>query len=120
MLGLCLSEAIGDLLEALAHRLPMCERLFEAKLLEVIADDFLAQERRCPFRLFEEGIFVIGAKDLPAMFDAFEHVLPLARDGLAQFLLAEEIGHTVCTHKIEAEFGGALEDTANGPMPPET
>ena len=116
MLGLCLSEAIGDLLEALAHRLPMCERLFEAKLLEVIADDFLAQESRCLFILFEEGIFVIGAKDLPAMFDAFEHVLPLARDGLAQFLLAEENGHTVGRQKIEAQFAGALEDGANGPV----
>ena len=87
--GLRLSETVGDVLEALPHRLPMRECFFKAKVLEVVADDLLAQERGGLLVLFEEGVFVIGAEDLPAMVEAFQHVLPFAGDGFAQLLLAE-------------------------------
>ena len=89
MLGLGLGKTVRDELEAFPNRGPIFERFFEAKILEIIGDDLLTQKGGSLFILFEEGVFVIGAEHLLAMVDSLDHILPLARDGFEQPLLAK-------------------------------
>src|ERR1043166_3988119 len=116
MLGLGLGETVGDMLETLSHRLPMRERFFEAKVLEVVADDLLTKKRGGLLILFKEGVFVIGTEDLTAMIEPFQHVLPFARDSFEQSLRAKENGQAIGGQKVETQFAGALEDGADGPV----
>jgi len=114
-LGLGIGEAVGDLLEAFSHGLPMGQRFLEVKILEVVADDLLAEKGSGLFVLFEEGVFEIGPEDVLAMVEAFDDVLPLAGDALAA-ALAKEAGDAVGGQKIKSQFAGALEEGADGPM----
>jgi hypothetical protein len=66
---LCLegSEAPGDGLGALTHRLKVVQSLLEAEIGEVIGDQLVAQEGDKLFVLLQEGILEIGAKDMVAV-----------------------------------------------------
>jgi hypothetical protein len=80
VLGLDPDEAVGDLLETLAHGLPMSQGLLEAEIPDIIADQFQAQEGRRFLVLFEKGVAVPGAEHVHALIDPFHHVLELAAD----------------------------------------
>ena len=64
----------------------------------------------------EEGVLVIGAEDVLAMAQPFQHVLPFAADGLAPLLLAKQNRDAIGGQQIQAQFAGPLEDRTDGPV----
>ena len=114
-LGLGVGKAVGDLLETLPHGFPVGQGFFEGKILEVVADNFLAQKGAGLFVLLEEGVFEVGAEDLLAVIDPFDDILPFAPDAAAR-ALAKEGGNPVDRQKIKAQLAGTMENGTDRPM----
>ena len=107
-------EAVGDLLEALAHGIPIGEGLFEAEIADVIADQFQAQKGGGFLVLFEEGVAAPGPEDMLAVIDPLHHVLEFTPDA-AGVLFAKQGDDSVGGEQVKPQFTRALKDRANGP-----
>ena len=66
----------------------------EAKVPNMIADQFQTQEGRRLLILFEKGVSAVGPEDLLAVIDPFHHVLQFAPDSPG-ILFAKESDHPV-------------------------
>src|SRR6266446_1315082 len=107
-------EAVGDLPETLAHGVPVNEGFLEAKVPDIIADQFQTEEGGGFLILFEKGVSAVGPEDLLAVIDPFHHVLELAADSPG-IVFAKESDDPISRQQVKPQFAGALENGANRP-----
>src|SRR5215813_3569445 len=112
---LCLegSEAPGDGLEALAHRLEVVQSFLEAEIGEIIGDQLVAQEGEELFVLLQEGILEVGAKDMVAVVDAIDDGGELAVHSPVH-PSAEDLSDFVRRQPPQAELAAAFEQLVDG------
>jgi hypothetical protein len=72
LLRLEAGETAGDGLERLTDRIEMVQPFLETEVGEVVGAEFVAQESRALFILFEESALEIGAEDMMAMLDLID------------------------------------------------
>ena len=75
MLCLNLRPALGDLLEMWADGFPVRKGFLESKVLQVVGDDFQAEESGGLHVGFEKGIAELGPEDKLALLNPFHNRL---------------------------------------------
>src|SRR5262249_35949135 len=112
---LCLkgSEAPGDGLEALTHRVEVVQSLLEAEIGEVIGNQLVAQEGVELFVLLQEGILEIDAKDMVAVLDAIDDGGELALHSTVH-PRAEDLSDFVRRQPPQAELAAAFKQLVDG------
>ena len=83
-------EAVGDRLEGGAYGVEMVEPLLQAKVIEVVGDQLVAQEGRELLVLLQEGVLEVGAEDVMAVLDLVDDDLVGAEPPQADLAAALE------------------------------
>src|SRR4030095_11107355 len=68
-LGLAIGETIGNDLESFAHGVEVMEPFLQTEVVQIVGNQFVAQEPGKLFILLEEGVFPIGPEDMMTVLD---------------------------------------------------
>lgn len=113
---LCLKvdPAVGDLLELSSDLLPVRQGFLEAKVFDIVADQFEPEIGGGLFVRLEEGIAAIRSQDEMSVFDTFDDGLQFSLDASSQ-ALPEQVADAVGGQEKGTQLAGAAEDGSNGP-----
>ncbi len=117
-LSACESWPVGDCAQGVAHRLEVIQPFVEAEVLEVVAQRFQAQEGGELLVHADHRVLGVGAQDVMAVVDAFQHAGQLAGQAAMQ-APAEDLRDPIAAQPHQAQVAGALEQFVDGKVAPE-
>src|SRR5215813_1415971 len=112
-LGLEPGEPADDALELVADLIQMVEPLSEAKIVEIVGAEFIAQVHRELLILPENSIAEVGAEHVMAVLDLIDDGEELAAV-VAPKARAEQLGDLVRGQAPQAKFTASLEQLVDG------
>ena len=112
-LGLEAGEPADDALELVADLIQMVEPLSEAKIVEIVGAEFIAQVHRELFVLPENSIAEVCAEHVMALLDLIDGGEELAAV-VALKSRAEHLGDLVRGQSPQAKFTASLEQLVDG------
>src|ERR1035437_6660201 len=91
----------------------MVQALLQTEVRQIVGTGLVAQVDGKLLVLLDEGVAIVGAKDVMAVLDLFQNRVQFALQ-LPGNSLSEDLGDLVGGHAPQAHFATALEDPVNG------